>query len=587
VSSSELKQRLAAILAADVAGYSRLMAADERATVAALDAARKVFRSHIESSEGRVIDMAGDSVLAVFEAATGAVSAALAAQHELETIARQAPEDRRMRFRVGVHLGDIFEKSDGTVYGDGINVAARLQTLAAPGEVAVSDMVQKAVRGRVEAAFIDQGEKAMKNIADPVHWYCAGSPRTRAGVTDPLRRSAQELGALPSIIVLPFKVAAPEPEQAIFADGLRIDIQAALVKLSGLVLIAAGTANAYRNKELTPQQVASELGTRYVLEGFVQRSGDRARVRATLTDGATGQVLWSEHYDWTLDDAFEAQDEITERVVTALDVKLMSGEQARVWRKTIKDPRAREHFWLGIHEFFKGQKDANAIARANFEHVARLVPETSLGATMVAFTHWMDAFRGWAPSQQRSFDDAAKWAEKAMAMEDADGQAHTVMAHIHLNRREHEKALAVVEDALSLRPFCANANSHYASILYYCGRPADAADRMRQAMHISPVHPPWFKTILASACKECQQWSDAAQAAREVLHMKPDDVDARLVLIECALGSGDKVLAAEVAQEVRKLQPDFLLTEWAKRQPYRDAKVLERIVGALRQAGLS
>jgi adenylate cyclase len=578
VSKTEaLKQRLMAILAADVAGYSRLMAADERGTVSALDAARAVFHRQIEANQGRVIDMAGDSVLAVFETATGAVEAALAVQREIE-----GP----LRFRVGVHLGDVIEKSDGTVYGDGVNVAARLQALAAPGEVAVSDMVQKAVRGRVAAAFDDRGEKAVKNIADPVHWYCAASPWPRGGVTDPLRRSTQDLGALPSIIILPFKVAAPDPEQASFADGLRIDIQAALVKLAGLVLIAAGTANAYRNKELTPQQVASELGTRYVLEGFVQRSGDRARVRATLTDGASGQVLWSEHYDWTLDDAFEAQDEITEQVATALDVKLMSGEQARVWRKTIKDPRAREHFWLGIHEFFKGQKDANATARANFEHVARLVPETSLGPTMVAFAHWMDAFRGWAPSPQRSFDDAAKWAGKAMAMEDADGQAHTVMAHIHLMRREHEKALAVAEDALGLRPICANANSHYANILYYCGRPADAADRMRQAMRISPVHPPWFKTILASACKEVQQWSDAAQAAREVLRMKPDDVDARLVLIECALGSGDKTLAADIAQEVRKLQPDFSLAKWAERQPYRDAKVLERIVDTLRQAGL-
>lgn len=576
-----MKQRLAAILAADAAGYSRAMAADEHATVAALDACRAVFRTQVEAHQGRIVDTAGDSVLALFDTAVGAVQAALAVQKDLDA------SSPGMRFRIGVHLGDVLEKDDGTVYGDGVNLAARLQALAAPGEIAVSEMVRMAVRGRVDAMFVDQGEQAVKNIATPVRWCSAAAARPRSGATEPRSRTAEQLAALPSIAILPFKTAGADLEQAIFADGLRFDIQNALVKIAGLLLIGVATTNTYRNKAVAPPQAGAEMGARWVLEGLVQRSGQRARVHVSLTEASSGQVAWSEHYDCVPDEGFDTQDQIAERIVTALDVKLMSGEQARVWRKTIKHPRAREHFYRGVHEFMKGQKEANAVARENFEEVARLVPQTSIGPTHVAFTHWIDAFRGWTPAAVHSFKAAAQWAERAMAMDDADGQAHTVMGHIHLLRREHDKALEVAEQAVTLRPACTNANAHLGNILYYCGRPADAADRIRQVMRISPVHPPWIKLVLASGCKESGQWDAAAQVAREVVRMKPDDIDARLVLIESSLAAGDAVAARELAGDVRKLQPDFSLAKWAERQPYRDPAVLERIVGRLREAGLS
>jgi Tfp pilus assembly protein PilF len=206
---------------------------------------------------------------------------------------------------------------------------------------------------------------------------------------------------------------------------------------------------------------------------------------------------------------------------------------------------------------------------------------------MVAFTHWLDVFRGWAASPQKSLELAAQAAESAMRMEDADGQAHAVMGHIHLLRREHEKALEVAEQAITLRPCCANSNAQFGNILYYCGRPADAADRVRQAMRFSPIHPPFFKAVLALSCKELREWDDAAKLAREMLRMKPDDIDARLVLIEAALATGDGAGASQYAEEIRKLQPQFLLAGWAERQPYRDPKVLERIVATLRDAGLT
>ena len=573
--------RLAAILAADAAGYSRLMAADQRRALAALDACREVFRGLVQSHAGRVVDTAGDSVLAVFGSATEAVHAALAIQKQLEAA------ERELRYRIGIHVGDVAEKPDGSVYGDGVNVAARLQALARPGEVAVSDAARTAARGQVDVLFVDQGEQAVKNMPAPVRWYCVAAPPSRGGATDPSARSAAQVAALPSIAVLPFKTTGDDPEQAALADGVRVDIQGALVKIAGLALTAVATTNTFRKKDVPPQQAAAEMGVRYVLEGLVQKSGQRARIHVTLTDGPAGQVVWSEHYDCMLDESFEAQDAITEKVVTALDVKLMSGEQARVWRKTLKDPRTREYYYKGIHEFMKGSKEANAAARELFELTAKRAPDTSLGLTMVAFTHWLDVFRGWAASPAKSLELAAQAAEPALRMEDADGQAHAVMGHIHLLRREHAKALEVAEQAVCLRPSCANSNAQFGNILYYCGRPAEAAERVRQAMRFSPIHPPFFKAVLASSCKEMREWDEAARTAKELLRMRPDDADPRLVLVEAALAAGDKAGAAQYAEEIRKLQPQFSLAAWAQRQPYRDPAVLERILARLREAGLS
>jgi adenylate cyclase len=583
MSGTEFRQRLAAILAADAAGYSSLMAVDERAAVAALDAARAVFRSQIESNQGRVIDTAGDSILAVFETATGAVASALVIQKEL---------DSALKFRIGVHLGEILEKSDGTVYGDGVNVAARLQALAEPGGIAISDAVKSAVGCRVCAVFVDQGEQTVKNIPNAVRWHRA-VPTELDGRAAVLRartavaRTADELSAMPSIAIIPFRTATAGPEEIILADGLRTDIQWALAKIAGLVLIGTPTTNTYRNKDVTPQQAAAEMGARYLLEGVVQKSGDRARITASLIEGVSGQVVWTEHYDRVLNDSLEVQDEITERIVTALDVKLLSGDQARVWRKALRNPRAREYFYRGIHEFMKGQKEANAAAREAFEQVARLAPESSIGPTAVAFAHWWDAQRGWTASPARSFELAVQWAERAMPMEDVDGQAHTVMAHIHLLRREHEMALKRAEEAVTLRPGCSTANAHLANIQYYCSRPADATDRMRQATRLIPVHPPWFDVILAGSCKEIRQWHEATAAAKEALRKKSDDIDARLVLIEVCRATGNEGSARELVREVSQLRPDFSVSRWAETQPYKDLAVLERITANLRAAGLA
>ena len=349
MSGSDLKQRLAAILAADVAGYSRLMAADERATVAALDAARSIFKSRIEANQGRVIDMAGDSVLAVFETAIGAVSAALAVQQELGVSPDAVPEDRRMRFRIGVHLGDVIEKADGTIYGDGVNIAARLEGLAEPGGITVSESIRTAVRGKVSANFEDRGEQKVKNIAEPVRAY-----RVRAGGAAKSGSTAPSLGLKltlpdgPSIAVLPFQNMSGDPDQEYFSDGITEDIITDLSKLSGLLVIARNSTFTYKGRAADVRQVGREFGVSHVLEGSVRRTGDRVRITAQLIDTAAGHHLWAERYDRRLEDIFAVQDEITREIVSALDVRLLRGEQASVWRRLLRRPEALDAYYRGL-----------------------------------------------------------------------------------------------------------------------------------------------------------------------------------------------------------------------------------------------
>jgi len=287
--NSDLRHRLAAILAADGAGYSRLMANDDRATVAMLDAARAVFRFRIEANQGRVIDMAGDSVLPVLETATGAVNAALTVQQELQVKTDAMPEDRRMRFCIGVHLGDVIEKPHGTVYGDGVNIAARLDGLAEPGGITVSDSVRIAVKGKVDASFEDQGEQAVKNIADTVRVYrvaALGTVQTRAGRTT--EGAALALPDKPSIAVLPFANLSGDPAQAYFTDGLAEDLLTGLARMRSLFVIARNSSFQFRDDRVDAQATGQRLGVRYLVEGTVRKAA--ARVRIAQASGRSGSL---------------------------------------------------------------------------------------------------------------------------------------------------------------------------------------------------------------------------------------------------------------------------------------------------------
>jgi len=483
-------------------------------------------------------------------------------------------------FRMGINLGEVIIDADD-VYGDGVNIAARLEALAQPGCIALSDDAYRQIKDRLDVKFHDLGDQEVKNIPQPVHvweWQCKRALPRR------LQKSKLQEPNKPSIILLPFRNLSGDEQQDFLAEGLRIDIQNALTKVSGIFLIAAGAANALRG--VTPEDASAGVGVRYVLQGSIRTAGNRVRVAAELTDAAANEVVWAEQFDRILDDSFELQDEITARVLTAMNVKFVAGEQAKVWHRTLKDPKALEIFYKGIHAFFRMDRDEMVRARQQFETVAKMHPEVSTGATWVALTHWFDIQRGWAQSLATSRDLAGQFAETAAAMEDTDGQAHTVLSHVHLMNRNYDEALAAGRGAIANRPACANANGFYANVLHYCGEHDEAIRHINLAMRYQPLHPPFFKNILAAAYLAKNELAFAISTAKQTIELAPTDILARVILTSAYVRSDRQDLAKEIVAEIENLDPSFSVTRFADTQYYKSAEFLEQFTTELRSAGL-
>ncbi|MEE8395581.1 MAG: adenylate/guanylate cyclase domain-containing protein, partial [bacterium] len=409
-----VQRKLAAILCADVQGYSRLMGADEEGTLRALAASRKIFFRQIERYRGRVVNAPGDSVLAEFPSVVDAVGAAVEIQRGLAEEHAAQPEEQRMVFRIGVNLGDVMVEDDA-IYGDGVNIAARLEALADGGGVCISGSVYDQVKNKLDFTLESLGEKKVKNIAEPVRAYRvvlpgggaaaqpqSAQPKTSATAAD----GPPPLPEVPSIAVLAFNNMSGDPEQEYFSDGISEDIITDLAKISGLLVIARNSSFAYKGRSVDLRQVGRELGVRYVLEGSVRKGGDRARITAQLIEARTGAHLWAERYDRKLEDVFAVQDEITEEIVTALDVKLARGEQARIWRKALKNPEARDLFYRAREAITHLSRERLAETRRLYQRVVELEPESPAGYVGEAWIHWWESWRGWSDSPQQSMQRA-------------------------------------------------------------------------------------------------------------------------------------------------------------------------------------
>ncbi|MEE8172727.1 MAG: BTAD domain-containing putative transcriptional regulator [Alphaproteobacteria bacterium] len=411
----------------------------------------------------------------------------------------------------------------------------------------------------------------------------------------PLANFASDLDALgidisrpskPSIILMPFKDLSANGELSHFAEGIRIDMQCALVKISGLFVIAAGTAAVYADRPSRPEQVSQEMGVRHVLEGSIQRIAEHIRVTAQLTDGLSGQVVWSERYDRKLDSSFLVQDEIVERIVTSLDVKLVSGEQAKVWRKTIRHPKALELYYKGLEILNNFDKQNVAAARQLFEKVTEISPGVTLGPTLVAFCHYWDVTMGWSADPGEALGQAAEWSQRAAAMEDADGQAHAILAHVKLLQGKHEEALEIAEEAIRIRPLCANTNALSGNILLYCGRPRESIERVKSAIRIAPVYASWWVEILATAYRDAGQNELAIAAANELLRKNPESTNALLILASALVAKNRLEAAKSHAAKVLALDPEFSLSRYAAQHPYQNQEPFRRHLANLRKAGL-
>ena len=580
MSDDGVVQRLAAILVADAVGYSRLMGDDERATIAALDASRDIFRAHIEANGGRVVDMAGDSVLSVFASAAGAVTAALAIQESLAEENAARPESRRMAYRIGVNSGDVQEKSDGTVYGDGVNIAARLESLAEPGSVAISGVVHETVRGRLAAAFADMGEHEVKNIAEPVRaWRLQGQ-----GEEAPDK--AADEGTIfdqPAVAVLPFDNMSNDAEQDYFVDGLTEDIITALAAWRSFPVIARNSTSAYKGTSPDVRNVGRELGARYVLEGGIRKGGNRIRITAQLIDAESGHHLWAERFDRDLEDIFELQDELTQRITATVAPEVERAQQKLSTVKAPSDLGAWDYAQRGMAALFEFTGEGNARARELFAQALALDPGYSHAHAGVALAHNRDLMLELAESREAAAEAAHAAALKAVELDPGDSFAHTVLAIAHMWPSRYDAAVAQAERAVSLNPSNALALAALGTALDATGRHDDGIARLQEALRINPQDPRnhIFVNTIARAQLAAGHFAEAEAVARQAIIDRPDFPHAHY-LLAAALASLDRPGEARAALDAcERLQGGFVerRLNWA---PYADAAINARLHAGVR-----
>ena len=597
----ELKQRLTAILAADAVGYSRLMAADERATVAALDAARSVFRSQIEANQGRVIDMAGDSVLAVFEIATGAVAAALAVQRELNASASAVPEDRRMKFRIGVHLGDVIEKADGTVYGDGVNIAARLEGLAEAGGITVSESVRTAVRGKVASSFEDQGEQRVKNIPDLIRAYrVKAEGDTASKASSAVGEIDLSLPAKPSIAVLPFSNMSGDSEQEYFTDGITEDIITELSRFHSLFVIARNSTFTYKGKATDVRTVAKELGVRYVVEGSIRRAGNRVRVTAQLIDALTGNHLWGERYDRVLEDIFAVQEEVTRSIVAAIAPEIETAERSKTRRRRPTSLSAYEIAVRAWADSWAAYMNTDKSLRAQAIRQAKAALAIDSGSTLalnaLAFAQWQHIFLRTTLERVAAWKEGMDAAQRAIELDRSDslGYAHKgLFLHFpvrapagpgHADR--FDEALSDTRRAHDLNPNDAFALQMLGYSEAVSGNPAQCIEHLNQALRNNPRDPWRYHSfsLLSMASFVAKDYVSGITWGLKAVSEAPNLFNVRTFLAMNYVGLGEIDKAKAALETARRLAPEHVQAHLNGSSVYRKPEDRRRQVVFLRVA---
>ncbi len=574
--SPGMQRKLTAIFIADVRGYSRLMGEDEEATIRTLTVYREVMATLIQKHWGRVVDSPGDNLLAEFASVVDAVRCAVEIQEELKARNAGLPENRRMEFRIGINLGDVIVEGE-RIYGDGVNIAARVEGLAEGGGICISGTVYDQVKNKVALGYEYLGEQAVKNIADPVRVYRARMDPDAAAAS---LGGALDLPDKPSLAVLPFVNMSGDPEQEYFSDGLTEDLITDLSKISGVFVIARNSVFTYKGKAVKVEDVGRELGVRNVLEGSVRKAGDRVRITAQLVDAKTGGHLWAERYDRDLRDIFALQDEVTQKIVAALAVKLTGDEQERLVRQYTDNLEAYDYTLRGMEYFSRATKEANAQARQMFEKAIDLDPEYALAYCRLGLTHLMEWAFGWTQDPQ-SLEQAFELAQRAIALDDSLPEAHSVLGDVYLWKKQHEQAIAELEKTIALDPNDADGLTDLGSILTWAGRPEEAIGLIKKAMRFNPHYPAYYLFHLGHACFLTGEYEEAIAALKRVLNRNPDFVPAHFYLAASYSELGQE---EEARTHVTEL-PEGSLEETGQRLPYKDHGVLERLFGALRKVG--
>jgi TolB-like protein/class 3 adenylate cyclase/Tfp pilus assembly protein PilF len=624
-----LERKLTAIFCADVYGYSRLMGEDEEATLRTLSSQRKLIDSLIEQHHGRFVNSAGDSVLAEFASVVNAVQCAVEIQTTLNAENANLPPNRRMEFRIGVNLGDV--KVDGEqIYGDGVNVAARLESLADPGGICISGTVHEQVRDKLALGYEDAGEQEVKNIARPVRvWRVLAEPGTgaspgtrtqrvsrkymRRGVFSlaglalvgvvivfvqhlslrpptttasipPAQKPALPLPNIPSIAVLPFTNMSGDREQEYFSDGMTDDIITALSRLPGLFVIDRNSAFTYKGKPVEAEQVSRELGVHYVLEGSVRKEANQVRITAQLVDATTDYEIWAERYDRPLQDIFALQDEIVRKIVTTLKLQLTLQEQGVLVHKTTENLDAYDDLLRGMESLGSGTKDANMTARQMFERAVALDPQYASAYASIGLTYLIDWESQWN-TDPKILGQANELAQKAVALDDSLPAAHDILGDIYLFKRQHDQAIAEAERAIALDPNRADGYVDLALILRFSGRAEEALESVNKAMRLNPHYPAYYLQVLGQAYCQVGRYEDAITAQKGALSRNPNLWVSHICLAACYSMAGRDEAARAQIKELLRLNPNFSFDRLEKQiVPYKNPADGKLMTDSIRKA---
>jgi len=626
--TEKYNRKLTAILSADVEGYSRLMRDDEDATIRTITAYRSAITELVQEYRGRVVDSPGDNILAEFGSVLDAVNCAVEIQRELGERNETLPEDRKMRFRIGVNSGDVVEE-DGRIYGDGVNIAARIESLAEAGGISISGTVYDSIEGKSEFEFEFLGEHSVKNINKPIRVYrvlsCSGAAHSvikakkkfpKKGVwiaasivliltaafaglywkyfylptpenVDPENNLSFDLPKGPSIAVLPFDNMSGDPSQEFLCDGLTENIISSLSLSSQLLVIARNSTFAYKGKSIDVREIGRELGADYVLEGSIQKTGNRIRVTVQLIDAKSGNHLHSERYDQEIDNIFTVQDDITMKVMTALSVKLGQGEQLRSQAEGISKLDISLKVLEARDYLFRMNKEGNSLAREKAQEVIEIDPNVSSAYLILGFTHLMDLWFGASQNQLFSFAKATEAARITLNLNDRNPNGHILAGNIFIIKREHEKAIAEMRRAIVLNPNSADAYNFLGYFFCLSGRPAKGIKFMKKALVLNPLPPTWYFHQLGHAYSSLGEYDEAIEAHKKSISIEPNNIFAHIGLTAAYSFAGLEKEAYQAGLEVLRIDPEFSIKEFAKTDPTKNTDVLKRSIEALRKAGLN
>jgi adenylate cyclase len=575
-----MERRLAAILAADIAGYSALMGADEARTVRDLKGHQAIVLPMIGEFAGRIIDTAGDGILAEFASVVNAVKCALALQSTMAQRNAAIEPERRMQFRVGINIGDVVY-DDVRIYGDGINVAARLEGIADPGGICISGKVHEEINGRIEFASEDMGEQQLKNIARPVRAY-----RVQVDGGTPAA-SVPALPDKPSVAVLPFQNMSGDPEQEYFADGITEDLITDLSKVHGLFVIARNSSFVYKGRSEKVQEIGRNLGVRFVLEGSVRKAGNRVRITGQLIDASTGGHLWAERFDRELTDIFATQDEVVEKIVCALSVTLTPSEERRLRQRDTANVEAYET-WLRARELLKqGTRESVAQAHAMYHRAIEIDVNFAAPYAGLALAAVADYVSDWAPDPTRALEEADQWARRAMELNNNEPASHLALGCVLMWRRDHDGALAEFRRATALDRNFAVGYATTGMVLMYAGRAAEALEPIALAMRLDPHGSPLVLHTLAQAHFSLGDYETAARHLLERIARMPGTDASRMLLASCYGQLGRAEDARKAWAELLTVNPHFSVQQRARVLPYKDPGDFQKIVEGLAKAGLA